>query len=79
MVSQSGIATSLDTNILDNDISNVGLGIYQEDSFMSFNDVTIVGNKFVKIGGGGAITLDHPLRSSGSGITSLPRPRRPKI
>jgi len=60
MVSQSGIATSLDTNILDNDISNVGLGIYQEDSFMSFNDVTIVGNKFVKIGGGGAITLRSP-------------------
>ena len=46
MNSQSGIATSLDTNILDNDISNVGLGIYQEDSFMSFNDVTVRGNKF---------------------------------
>ena len=27
---------------------------------MSFNDVTIVGNKFVKIGGGGAITLRSP-------------------
>jgi hypothetical protein len=60
LVSQPGITASLDTNILDNDISNVGIGIFQEDHFMSFNDVTIVGNKLVNIGGGGAITLRTP-------------------
>jgi hypothetical protein len=52
MVSASGIPASLDTNILDNDISNVGLGIYQEDSFMSFNDVTVRGNKLNGVTGG---------------------------
>jgi hypothetical protein len=57
MVTSPETATSLDTNILNNDISNVAFGIWQLDHFMSFNDVTIVGNKFGNISRAGAIAF----------------------